>query len=166
MRVMRRLATALVASAVIIVLVGCGGLGINIGSGTSRGSNLVDVVSIQVQSGPNVPQVVRGHQLVLQGIAYYFFGGTQYVSATQGAIWTTAVLPSCDGALVACGDIIRFMDPQCLTELSNTVGTSPNQFWTTVVPSQTVCILGVAPGTATLFATVKGVTGQITVTVL
>jgi hypothetical protein len=164
---MRRLATALGATAVIFVLVGCGGLGVNIGSGTSRGSQVVNLVSIQVQSGPNVPQVERGHPIQFTGIAYYTFGSQNYVSATQGAVWTTPKIVCED--VFFCGDIIRFMDPQCTHVLTGFVGTDPTASW--IAPdqpgtSQTACVLGVNPGSATLFATVKGVTGKITVTVL
>lgn len=168
---MRRLATAFGATAVILVFVGCGGLGINIGSGTSRSSNVVNLVSIQVQSGPNVPNVNRGHQILFTGIAYYFFGGQNYVSATQGAIWTTPEL-ACEDIVSGC-DIIRFMDPQCLTLLATTTSAGPVAtpagaigWWTTTIPSQTACVLGVNPGSAKLYATVNGVTGVITVTVL
>jgi hypothetical protein len=178
MQVLRRLVTSLAATAVIVVLVGCGGLGVNIGSGPSRGSNVVNLVSIQVQSGPNVPNVLRGHTILMTAIAYYFFGGQNYVSATQGAIFTTPAV-GCDsakntmGEAVSCGDIIRFMDPQCQVVLTSTSPTGPvanpagvTFWWTTTVPSQTACVLGVNPGSAKLYATVNGVTGVVTVTVL
>lgn len=169
MQVLRRTVVALGAVAILLSVNGCGGLGVNIGSG-AKGSQNVNRVSLQVQSGANVPTVVRGHTLLMIAIAYYFNGGQYYVSSTQGAIFATPDL-FCDDAAIACGDIIRFMDPSCTTELNTTASSTPqtpsptNLNWVTTVPAQNVCILGVSPGTATLYATVAGVTGTVTVTV-
>ncbi len=144
MQVMRRTVVALGAAAAILALVGCGGLGVNIGSGSSRSSAVVNKVGIAVQSGVNIPQVSRGHTLLMVATAYYSYGGQQYVSSTQGATWTTV---NGTGALV-------LLNGDCATPYNGT----------TVL--QNICVFGASPGTATLNATVSGVKGTVTVTVL
>ncbi|HME81963.1 MAG TPA: hypothetical protein VKF82_07785 [Candidatus Eremiobacteraceae bacterium] len=144
MQVMRRTVVALGAAAAILALVGCGGLGVNIGSGTSRSSAVVNKVGIQVQSGINIPQVTRNNFLLMIAIAYYSYGGQQYVSSTQGATWTT----------VHGSGAIGLFNGDCITPyVAGTV-------------LQNICVFGALPGTATLNATVAGNTGTVTVTVL
>ena len=158
MRFMRRLAAAFGGTVVVFVLTGCGGLGVNIGSGPSRSSNVVNLVSVQPQSGINVPNVEFGHTLLMTAIAYYTYGSQNYVSATQGAVWTTCSTAACTAPAIAAPAIAKFvlMDAatNCNTPYAGTV-------------SQTVCVLGTSPGTGFLKATVKGVSGissMITVT--
>ena len=148
MRAMRRLATALGATAVIFALVGCGGLGVNIGSGTSRGSQVVNLVSVQPQSGVNIPNVEVNHVLLMQAIAYYQFGSQNYVSATQGATWTTCTTTACTAPWH--GIILLDAATNCTTPYAP--GTV----------NQTVCVFGVggeAGNTGFLKATVAGVSG-------
>ncbi len=147
MQVMRRTFVTLGAVA-ILGLVGCGGLGVNIGSGSSRASSLVNLVSIQVQSGPNIPTVSRTGFLRMVAIAYYVFGGQNYVSATQGATWTITDAAGVKAAL---------FNGDCITP------------YTPGTVMQNVCVFGGGTtggaGTATLKATVAGNTGTVTVTV-
>jgi hypothetical protein len=168
MQVLRRSVVALCAASAILALDGCGGLGVNIGSGTGRGSQIVNLVSIQVQSGVNIPNVTRNFTILMQGIAYYKNGSTLYVSSTQGAVWGiinhTGNCPpglgySCTTSAAFTGGIL-LLNGDCVTPYAGTV-------------TQTVCVLGwtglrgAGPfGTAGLTATVAGVTGQVTVTVL
>jgi len=153
MRVMRRLAAACGATVVIFALTGCGGLGVNIGSGPSRSSKVVNLVSVQPQSGINVPNVEIGHTLLMTAIAYYVYGSQNYVSATQGAVWATCSTAACTSSLAP----FMLLDAatNCSTPYAGTV-------------TQTVCVLGVASGSGFLKATVNGVSGissKITVTI-
>src|SRR5271165_1235715 len=144
MQVMRRTVVALGAAAAILALVGCGGLGVYIGSGTSRSSAVVNKVGIQVQSGINIPTVVKNNTLLMIAIAYYSYGGQQYVSSTQGATWST----------VHGSGAIGLFNGDCITPyVAGTV-------------LQNICVFGATAGTATLNATVAGNTGTVTVTVL
>jgi len=166
MQVMRRTFVALGAVA-ILALVGCGGLGVNIGSGSSRSSSLVNRVDVQVQSGVNIPNVTRSHTLLMVAVAYYVFGGQQYVSGTQGATWSvvnntnafgggkpcpTGTPYPCTGSGSVTGGILLF-NGDCVTPYTNGV-------------MQNICVFGAVPGTANLNATVAGSTGTVTVTVL
>jgi len=153
MRVMRRLAAAFGATVVIFAMTGCGGLGVNIGSGPSRSSNVVNLVSVQPQSGINVPNVEINHSLLMTAIAYYVYGSQNYVSATQGATFVTCSTTACTSAAAAF--ILLDAATNCNTPYAGTV-------------TQTVCVFGVAPGSGFLKATVKGVSGvssMITVTI-
>jgi hypothetical protein len=144
---MRRTFVALSAVA-ILALVGCGGLGVNIGSGSSRASSLVNLVSIQVQSGPNIPTVSRNGFLRMVAIAYYQFGGQNYVSSTQGATWSITSISGPSPVL---------FNGNCTTP------------YTPGTVMQNVCVFGgpafALPGTLKLNATVAGNTGTVTVTV-
>jgi len=160
MQVLRRSVVALCAASAILALAGCGGLGVNIGSGSGRGSQIVNQVSIQVQSGVNIPNVVVNHTILMQAIAYYKNGSTLYVSSTQGGVWgiidKTGGCPgglaySCTTSAAFTGKILLF-NGDCITPYTSGV-------------TQTVCVLGNATGTAGLTATVSGVVGQVTVTV-
>jgi hypothetical protein len=161
MQVMRRTVVALGAAAAILALVGCGGLGVNIGSGSSRSSATVNSVGIAVQSGVNIPQVVHNHTLLMVATAYYQFGGQNYVSSTQGATWTVV-----NSIGVGCGPL-----PYCTTSGSFTGGielfngdcATPYNGATVL---QNICVFGISAGTAALKATVSGHTGTVTVTVL
>ena len=180
MQVMRRTVVALGAAAAILALVGCGGLGVNIGSGTSRSSAVVNKVGIQVQSGINIPTVVKNNTLLMIAIAYYSYGGQQYVSSTQGATWSIVNASTagygcppgtatyCTTAPPAAGTqpgAISLLNGDCITPyVAGTV-------------TQNICVFGVkdgppippattpSAGTATLQATVSGVLGQVSVTV-
>ena len=158
MQVMRRTFVTLGAVA-ILGLVGCGGLGVNIGSGSSRASSLVNLVSIQVQSGPNIPTVSRTGFLRMMAIAYYVFGGQNYVSATQGATWSIGAC--CSAALASLQPAIA---PQPV--LFNGDCVTPYVKGTVM---QNICIFGGGPsastGTYQLNATVSGVHGTVSFTV-
>ena len=161
MQVMRRTIVAVGAAATLLTLLGCGGLGVNLGSGAKGSSNVANV-TIAVISGVNIPTVLLGHTITLQAIAY---DARNFVTSTQGAIWT------------ATGNI-TLLDPSC----SFVVGTGENgPVQTTTTPTQTICVYGgdipdssarrpmafkpaiVAPNVVT--ATVSGVTGTVNVTV-
>ena len=157
MQVMRRTFVALGAVA-ILALVGCGGLGVNIGSGSSRASSLVNLVSIQVQSGPNIPTVSRTGFLRMVAIAYYQFGGQNYVSSTQGATWNIGLC--CSSAASLQPAIVpqpQLFNGDCVTP------------YTKGTVMQNVCIFGGGPsagtGTFQLNATVNGVHGTVSFTV-
>jgi hypothetical protein len=156
MQVMRRTFVALSAVA-ILALVGCGGLGVNIGSGSSRASSLVNLVSIQVQSGPNIPTVSRTGFLRMVAIAYYVFGGQNYVSSTQGATWNIGACCSSSASLqpAIAGPVL--FNGDCVTP------------YTKGTVMQNVCIFGGGPSAATgtfqLNATVNGVHGTVSFTV-
>jgi hypothetical protein len=157
MQVMRRTFVALSAVA-ILALVGCGGLGVNIGSGSSRASSLVNLVSIQVQSGPNIPVVSRTGFLRMMAIAYYVFGGQNYVSSTQGATWSVSFSASSASVKPAIsGPLPELFNGDCMTPY--TAGTV----------MQNICVFGGGPsagtGTFKLNATVAGNTGTVVVTV-
>lgn len=161
---MRRTIVALGAVATLLTLLGCGGLGVNIGSG-AKGSGNVAHVTISVISGPNVPIVLRGHFLTLLSVAY---DSRNFVTSTQGAIWT------------ATGAITLF-DPSCST-IVGTFGVVNGVFTqTTTTPTQTICVFGGTFGDSSaarpaaikqsiatpnnVTATVSGVTGSVVVTV-
>jgi hypothetical protein len=167
MQVLRRSVVALCAASAIMALVGCGGLGVNIGSGTGNGGQNVNQVGIQVQSGPNIPNVTINRTILMQAVAYNKRGSQLYVSSTQGAVWgiinTVGLCPaglgySCTTSAAFTGAILLF-NGDCVTPYAGSV-------------TQTVCVLGVAAargaasGTAGLTATVSGIVGQVTVTVL
>lgn len=161
MQVLRRSVVALcAASAILVALVGCGGLGVNIGSGTGRGSQVVNRVNIQVQSGVNIPNVTVNRTILMQAIACYLNGSTCYVSSTQGAVWGVILESGACGGVVgySCttsssfsGEIV-LLNGDCVTPYLGTV-------------TQTICVLGTEIGSNGLTATVSGVTGQVTVTV-
>jgi hypothetical protein len=170
MQVLRRSVVALCAASAIFALVGCGGLGVNIGSGTSKGSQIVSQVNIQVQSGINIPNVTINHTLLMTAIACFKNGSNCYVSSTQGAVWGIinstgvgcgGVVPSggsysCTTSAAFTGGILLF-NGDCVTPYTGAV-------------TQTICVFGLSfgrtsPGTAGLTATVSGVTGQVTVSV-
>jgi hypothetical protein len=164
MQVLRRSVVALcAASAILVALAGCGGLGVNIGSGTGRGSQIVNRVNINVQSGVNIPNVTVNHTILMQAVACFLNGGTCYVSSTQGAVWGVILenpAPgacfgvtgySCTNSSSFSGEIV-LLNGDCVTPYIGTV-------------TQTICVLGTEIGTAGLTATVSGVTGQVTVTV-
>jgi len=74
MQVLRRSVLALCAATGIIALVGCGGLGLNIGSGSGNGSQIVSDIGIQTQVPPNIPTVVVNHTLLMQSVVYFKSG--------------------------------------------------------------------------------------------
>jgi hypothetical protein len=167
MQVLRRSVVALCAASAIFALVGCGGLGVNIGSGSGRGSQIVSRVNIQVQSGINIPNVTINHTILMTAVACYLNGSNCYVSSTQGAVWGIinstgvgcAIAPgvySCTTSASFTGGILLF-NGDCVTPYTGAV-------------TQTICVFGLSfgrasPGTAGLTATVSGVTGQVTVNV-
>jgi hypothetical protein len=173
MQGLRRTIVALGAAACILALVGCGGLGVNIGSGTSRGSQVVNLVGISVQSGPNIYTVSRNGTILLIATAYYHFDSQNYVSTTQGAVWGVINAPPPEdivgppgcppGLPYACTTssaftgAIALLAPDCVTPYQGQV-------------LQNICVLGVNVGaagatTAGITATVAGVTGQVTVNI-
>jgi hypothetical protein len=165
MQVLRRSVVALCAASAIFALVGCGGLGVNIGSGSGRGSQIVSQVNIQVQSGINIPAVALNHTILMTAVACYKNGSNCFVSSTQGAVWGVINgIGGCPGGLgYSCttssaftGAILLF-NGDCVTPYTGAV-------------TQTICVFGLSfgrttPGTAGLTATVSGVTGQVTVSV-
>lgn len=172
MQVLRRSVVALCAASAILVLIGCGGLGVNLGSGTGRGSQIVSRVNIQVQSGPNIPNVIINHTILMQAVACFLNGSTCYVSSTQGAVWgiINGTSAGCGGVAASGGSYscttsaaftggILLFNGDCVTPYTGAV-------------TQTICVLGASfgrvgsPATAGLTATVSGVTGQVTVNVL
>ncbi|MBV8366187.1 MAG: hypothetical protein JO194_06780 [Candidatus Eremiobacteraeota bacterium] len=148
--------------AAILALTGCGGLGVNIGSGTSRGSPVVNKVGITVQSGVNIYNVSRNAFLLLVSTAYYQYGSNLYVSATQGATWnvTESTAFGCAGIVgygcttsSAFSGAILLFNPDCAT---------PYHGQTT----QNICVFGVNLGaagvtTAGIQATVAGVSSSV-----
>ncbi|HEY6356974.1 MAG TPA: hypothetical protein VIX35_01945 [Vicinamibacterales bacterium] len=165
MQVLRRSVVALCAASAIFALVGCGGLGVNLGSGSGRGSQIVSRVNIQVQSGINIPTVTVNHPILMTAVACYLNGSTCYVSSTQGAVWGVILEPppppggacggvvgySCTTNAAFTGETVLF-NGDCFTPYTGTV-------------TQTICVLGTEIGTTGLTATVSGITGQVTVTV-
>ena len=89
-------------AATLFALAGCGGLGVNFGSGP-KGSSGVNHVTIFVTSGVNIPTVNHGFPLALTCVAYDVRG---YISTTQGCVWSTEGLR---------GGILLFLDAQCAT---------------------------------------------------
>jgi hypothetical protein len=168
MQVLRRTVVALGAAATLFALAGCGGLGVNFGSGP-KGSSGVNHVTIFVTSGVNIPTVNRNSDLALTSQAYDVRG---YISTTQGAFWSTSFPECSDGRLhpaVACGGIIVFLDPSCIGPTPVTTTVNPTTFVVTVTTkaaTQNICILGLPPGgTQAINATVSGITGTVTITV-
>ena len=161
MQVLRRSVLALCAATGILALIGCGGLGVNIGSGTGTGSAVVSDVGIQTQVPPNIPNVIVNHTILMQSVVYFKNGSTQYVSSTQGTQWgiinnprvgcPVGVLYTCTTNASFTGGII-LLQGDCVT---------PYDFSFT----QTVCVLGLSMGTAGLTASLQGKNGQVTITV-
>jgi hypothetical protein len=159
MQVLRRTVVGLFAASILVTLVGCGGLGVNIGSG-AKGSGTVAKVTIYVISGPNIPTVLAGHFLTLQAVAY---DSRYFVSSTQGAIWSST------------GGITLY-DPTCTTPAPANPDISVGGQKTTT-PTQTICVFGGSFGAARsairpqgiavskLNATVQNVTGSVDITV-
>jgi len=169
MQVMRRTIVALGAATAILALVGCGGLGVNIGSGPSRGSGVVNLVGITVQSGPNIYSVSRNLTILLVATAYYQYGSQNYVSSTQGATWSIVNGNNFIGNQV-CGSAAY----GCTTSgtFTGAVGLFNGDCFTpyTGQPLQNICVLGYNVGaagatTASISATVEGHTGTITMNI-
>ena len=170
MQVLRRTVVALGAAATLFALTGCGGYGVNFGSGP-KGSSGVNHVTIFVTSGVNIPTVNRNASLALTCVAYDIRG---YISTTQGCIWSTSFPECSDGRAglhpaVSCGGILVFLDPSCVAPTPVNVTVDPSTFIVTVstkAATQNICVLGESPGgTQALNATVSGITGTVTVTV-
>jgi hypothetical protein len=152
---------AFCATTTIVALVGCGGLGVNIGSGSGNGSQVVSYIGIETQVAPNIPTVVVNRTILMKSVAYFKSGTFSYVSSTQGTQWGALnhSAGACVGVAYACtapaagftGNIIILMG-DCVT---------PYNFTAT----QTVCVLGLTLGTAGLTASLQGKTGQVTITV-
>ncbi len=149
----RRTIVALSTAGLLLAMAGCGGLGVNIGSG-AKGSSFVGNVGIQTVSGINVLNVLLFHTLLVQAVATGN-GTSNLVSSVQGAVW--AVTPGTGGA----GDPnIVLLEPGCNAPYGGE-------------PQQSVCIQAVDTGdgisgatnTQQITATVQGVTGVATVTV-
>lgn len=162
MQVLRRSVVAVFATLTLAALVGCGGLGVNIGSGSSNGSQVVARVGIQTQVPPNIPVVtLLIGKLLMTSVAYSKSGGNYYVSSTQGTQWGAInnSAGACAGTAYKCtanpaaftGNIV-ILNGDCVTPYNNSF-------------TQTVCIIGLSTGTAGLTASLQSQTGQVTVTV-
>ena len=177
MQVLRRSVLAVCAATGILTLVGCGGLGVNIGSGSSNGSQVVSYIGIQTQVPPNIPTVLTNHTLLMQSVVYFKSGTFSYASSTQGTQWAVINSPAvgCPPSAYPCKTSASFtggialLKGDCVT---------PYDFSLT----QTVCVLGlgipvdkaaapaiatppVTPTTAGLTASLQSKTGQVTITI-
>jgi hypothetical protein len=166
---MRRSVVAL-GMAAILALTGCGGLGVNIGSGPSRGSAVVNKVGIQVQSGVNIYNVSRNAFILLQSVAYYQYGSNMFVSATQGGPWNiinsstvfpfNLTAPACPGSV---GTINIFYGCAANATFTGAIllfngdCSTPYRGQST----QNICVFGFAPGTAGIQARVAGVSSSV-----
>ena len=177
MQVLRRSVLALCAATGILALIGCGGLGVNIGSGTGNGSQVVSEITIQTQVPPNIPTVVVNHTILMTSVVFYKNGSTLYVSSTQGTQWAIINSPGngCPPTAYPCTTSAKFtggialLMGDCVTPYD-------------VSLTHTVCVLGLnpiipdgavapalappaLPATAGLTTSLQGKTAQVTITV-
>jgi hypothetical protein len=150
----RRTIVTLGTIAVMAAMTGCTGLGVNFGSGAKGGTNITNV-GIQTITGINLLQLNAGHCLVVQAVATTS-GTPNGVSSVQGAVWTKINGTENITLLEADCSHLYAGESQQAIGITNTVILTGAARKTLVLP---------ASGTATIMATVQGVTGTNTVTV-
>ncbi len=152
----RRTIVTLGTIAVMAGMTGCTGLGVNFGSGAKGGTN-VTTVGIQTVTGINVLQVNLGHCLVVQAVATTS-GTPNGVSSVQGAKWT---------AINGTAHITPLFEADCVHQYAGepqqAIGILPSAVLTSIRRTPQIAVT--PSGTATINATVQGVTGTNTVTV-
>jgi hypothetical protein len=153
MQGVRRVAVALAASVALAGMTGCTGLGVNFGSGAKGGTNITNV-GIQTITGINLLQVNAGHCLVVQAVATTS-GTPNGVSSVQGAVWTKINGTANITLLEADCSHLYAGEPQQAIGIASPV----------IIGGAARKTLAAASGTATINATVQGVTGTNTVTV-
>lgn len=136
---MQRAVAALGVSAALLVLLGCGGYGVNI-SQRGQGFNQIRQIAVFTTSGINNPSVLVGKTLLLMAQAGSS-SSLNYTTQDQSFVWFT------NNAAVAV-----LLEPQCNAPYGGEA-------------TSTICVFGNAAGTAVIGASVDGVVGTATVTV-